>query len=288
MSLVGIAENRNVDKMGVDFDQREFTLSGRDAGAGMMDKQTNQKWLNQQPNQIVQQIAQSHGIQANVDSQSLDAGKMLSSDFDAISTRGSEWTYIQKLADHYGMVAYLTGGTLYFKNYNEKLPVFPIQYQAPSAQGFMNGNFIVLKASRNMQIARGAKVNVHSHNHRKKEVVSATASSNQQGGTPLIYNHFIPMLNQDQAQTIANAKLAEIASHELTIDQLEIPGNEQLNSRMQIQLSGTNSLLDQTYDINDIEHRLLWEGGFRTGIKLRNKKQGGSSGSGGGSGGSGS
>ena len=265
----------NIDKIDFDFATREFCMSGRDAGAAMMDKQTTQKFPNQQPNQIVQQIASSHGIQVNMDTQSLDSGKMYSSDFDAISTRGSEWTYIQHLADHYGMVAYLTGGTLYFKNFNEQLPQLSIQYQAPTAQSYEDGTFILLKASRNIKIGKGTKVNIHSHNHRKKQYVSASATSASAGSAPLVYNHFIPMLNQDQAQTIATAKMNEIAAHELTIDQLEIPGNEQINARCQIILSGTSSPLDQTYDINDIEHHLSFTEGYRTGIKLKNKKGGG-------------
>lgn len=265
----------SIDKIDFDFASREWCMSGRDAGAAMMDKQTTQKWPNQQPNQIVQQIASSHGIQVNMDTQSLDSGKMYSSDFDAISTRGSEWTFIQHLADHYGMVAYLTGGTLYFKNFNEQLPQIEIIYQAPTAESFENGNFILLKAGRNLKIGKGVKVNVSSHNHRKKEHVSASATSASAGSSPLVYNHFIPMLNRDQAQTIATAKMNEIAAHELTIDQLEIPGNEKINARYQIILSGTNSPLDQTYDINDIEHHLSWTEGYRTGIKLKNKKGGG-------------
>lgn len=265
----------NIDKLDMDFAGRTFTMSGRDVGAAMMDKQTTQKWQNQQPNQIVSQIAGSHGIPVNMDTASLDSGKMYSSDFDALSTRCSEWSLIQRLADLYGMVAYLTGGTLYFKNYNEQLSTYQITYQAPTSESFENGNFILLTASRNVNLAKGVKVTVNSHNHRKKDYVSATSTSSGGGGSPLIFNHYVPMLNQDQAQTIATAKMNEIASHELTIEKLDIPGNEQLNARMQIQLSGTNSPLDTTYDINELEHSLTFQGGFRTGIRLKNKNAGG-------------
>ncbi|HYA07478.1 MAG TPA: hypothetical protein VEF90_16455 [Xanthobacteraceae bacterium] len=266
-----------VDHADMDFNETSFTISGRDKGAAMIDAQSSEKFLNQTPSQIVQTIAARHGIPVVADSPGGDAGKMYSTDFDAISHRGSEWSLINMIADHYGMIAYMTGGTLYFKNYDETLPSYQISYSPPTPQGYGSGNFIRLKASRNLVLGRPVTVNVRSHNHRQKKVVSASMTSSAGQGTPLIYNHTIAGITQDQANTIAKAKLAEVLAHELTIDELEIPGDETVNARMSFVLSGTNSPLDQSYDAQHIEHRFSFKDGYRTGIHVKNKKGAGKS-----------
>lgn len=265
----------NVDLAEPDFTERTFEISGRDAASVTTETQTSEKFLNQKPEQIVQTIAQRHGIQAIVDSTTgTDSGKTLTTDFDALSNRGSEWSFINNLADHYGMIAYMTGGTLYFKKYNEQLPIYQIKYTAPTPQMYETGNFIKFKASRNFILGKPIKVNVHSHNHHRKEVVMASASSQGGSGEPLVYNHTIPGINQDQAQTIATAKLAEAAAHEITIKEFNIPGDETITARMQFQLTGTGTPLDQTYDTTDITHAISLKEGFRTGLNIKTKKGG--------------
>lgn len=264
----------NADVFGMNFNATEYTITGRDNSAKMVDSTTSEKFLNQQPEAIVQTIAGRHGVQASVDSPGGDAGKEYSSDFDAVTHRYSEWTLLQRLADHYGMVCYFTGNTLYFKNFNEQLPSQQITYSPPTDEQYETGNFMVLEASRNLVLGRPVKVNIHSHNHRKKQIYSATASGGGGSGDPLIYNKTIPGITQSQAQTIAQAKLAEVMAHELTIDRLEFPGNEAINARMSFQLSGTNSPLDQSYDANSIDHNFSWKEGYRTGIRIKNKKGG--------------
>lgn len=267
----------NVDHVDVSFDEGTLTISGRDKCAPLMESQTSEKFLNQKPDQVVQTIGSRHGIECDCDQPGDDAGKMYSTDSDAISHRGSEWSFIVHLADHYGMVTYMTGGKLYWKKYNEKLPVYQISYSAPTPEQYATGNFMKLKASRNMILGRPVKVNVHSHNHRQKKTISASMTSSGGTGTPLVYNHTIPGITQSQANTIATSKLAQVQAHELTIDELEFPGDETINARMSFQLSGTNSPLDQNYDATQIEHHISLKDGYRTGIKIKNKKGGGGS-----------
>ena len=265
----------NVDHVDVDFAEGVFEITGRDKCAPLMESQTSEKFLNQKPDQIVQTMAARHGLECECDQPGEDAGKTYSTDADAISHRGSEWSFINQLADHYGMVSYMTGGKLYWKKYDEKLPVYEITYSAPTAQQYATGNFMRLKGSRNMVLGRPIKVNVHSHNHRQKKTISASMTSSGGTGDPLIYNHTIPGVTQAQAQTIAKSKLAQVQAHELTIDELEFPGDESVNARMSFRLSGTNSPFDQTYDATQIEHRLSLKDGYKTGIKIKNKKSGG-------------
>ena len=267
----------NVDHVSVSFDQGTFEITGRDKCAPLMESQTSEKFVNQKPDKIVKTLASRHGVKCDCDTADTDAGKMFSTDADAISNRGSEWSYINHLADHYGMVSYMTGGTLYWKKYDEKLPVYQLKYSPPTPEQYATGNFMKLKASRNMILGRPIKVNVHSHNHRQKKTISASMTSSSGTGDPLVYNHTVPGISQSQAKTIATSKLAQIQAHELTIDELEFPGDETINARMSFQLSGTNSPLDQKYDATQIEHRTSIKDGYRTGIKIKSKKGDGGS-----------
>ena len=264
--------NGNADHSDYDFAGGDFSFSCRDAAAATMDSQSSEKFLNQNAANIVQTIAGRHGIPVVMDTPPDDAGKMLSTDFDSISNRSSEWSVINALADHYGMVAYLTGGTLYFKNYNETLATYQLTYSPPTPAQMASGNFIKLKASRNHILGRPVTVNVRSHNHRSKTVNSATATSATGTGDPLIYNITRPQLSTSQVNTIAQSKLAEIQSHELTIDELELPGDETINARMTFTLSGTNSPFDQNYDANSITHKFGFKDGYSTSIHVKNKK----------------
>lgn len=264
----------NVDHCDVDFESSTFAISGRDNGAAMIDAQTSEKFLNQTPIQIVQAIAARHGIPVVSDPLPDDAGKMFSTDSDSISNRGSEWSFINALAEQYGMIAYITNGTLFFKNHDETLPTFQINYGAPSAQGFSTGNFIRLKASRNLILGRKTTVNVRSHHHRSGKVLTGTAQSSEGGDQALVYNHTVSGITSSQASTIAAARLAEVKAHEFTIDSLELPGNEAINARTGIVISGTGTPVDATYDSNNVEHKFSLSGGYVTTVNVKNKKKG--------------
>lgn len=255
-----------------DWAERVISFDGRDAASKLMDATSSEKWPNKKPTEIVQEIAARHGIQTVVDQPTDDAGKIYSDDYDAISNRHSEWSIINYFADHFGMLAYITGGKLYYKNYDEQLPTVTIQYTPPTPQQYESGNFVKLKTSRNHVLGRPTTVNVHSHNHRKKEIYTGTEQDSSGSGEPLIYNYVIPQIDQKQAKRIAKAKMAEVKSHELKIDELEIPGNESINARVSIQLTGTGTAFDQSYDAGEIEHSISAEKGYVTVIKVKNKK----------------
>lgn len=264
--------NGHVSTSSYDWAERTVTVEGRDAAAKLMDAQSQEKWQNKKPHEIVQEIAQRHGIQTEVDQPSDQAGKIYSDDYDALSNRHSEWSVINWIADHFGMIAYITGGKLYYKNHDEQLPTVTIQYRPPTPQEYESGNFIKLHTTRNHVLGRKTKVNVHSHNHRKKEVYHANEEDGDGGDEPLIYHYHIPQISQQQGQRIAKAKMAEIKSHEMKVDSLEIPGDESINARVSIQLTGTGTAFDQSYDAGDITHTISVKGGYVTTIHVKNKK----------------
>ena len=263
----------NAEEADFDFASREFTISGRDKASALIDSSTSEKFLNQKPTDIVKTIAARHGLNVVVDPVSGPAGRNQTTDFDAITSRMTEWTYINKLAEHYGMVAYITNGTLYFKKYDEKLPPYQIFYSPPTPDQYESGNFITLRAQRNLILGRPMKVSVHSHNHHQKTTDTTSATSSAGQGTPLNYHITMSGISPSHAATVARAKLAEIQAHELTIKELSFSGDETVNARMAFTLSGTNSLLDQSYDAHSIDHVVSFKDGYRTSITIKNKKQ---------------
>jgi phage protein D len=253
----------SVDHADVAWRETGVSFSGRDKGAKLIDKTSSEKFLNQKPGDIVQTYAKRHGLSAVVDTASDKAGKSFKDDWDSIAHRGSEWSHIQSLADHYGMNAYMTGGKIYFKDIDEDLPPFIVWYSPPTPASHADGSFISLHTSRNMILSRPVKTNVRSHNHKEKKLISSQHSKGGSGDA-LVYNYVLPGLKKDQADRICKKRHHENTKHEFAVD-VDLPGDETVNVRRSLQLQGTGTAFDQTYEIDGIEHR----GSFGEGYRMR-------------------
>lgn len=261
-----------IDHTDYDWSKLEIEFCGRDKGSALMDKTTSQKHLNKKPTEIVQQYAGEHGLKTDIDQPADLAGKQYTSDLAKITHRGSQWSTINELADLFGMDCYITGGTVYFKNTPESLPVYQITYVKPPTPG---SNMVVLKTSRDHMLGRPVKTHVRSRHHKKKQTFAATVATSG-AGEPLVYTHVIPGLTQDQVKRVAQKKHDETLAHELKLTGLEIPGDETINARFLIELTGTGTAFDQQYAITQIEHDASVEGGYVCRIGCKNKsKRGG-------------
>jgi hypothetical protein len=67
----------------------------------------------------------------------------------------------------------------------------------------------------------------------------------------LKYEMHYPGMNQQEVETLAKTRATETIRHEMCID-LEMPGDLSLDVTQQIQLSGTGTAFDQTYDIDEL------------------------------------
>lgn len=263
-----------VDQVAHDFVSRILKIQGRDKSAALIDKASTEKFNNQQPDQIVKTIAGRHGITVDADAVSSKAGKLFQIDYAKLTHRSSEWTVINKLADQTGMNAYMTGGTLYFKPVDEKLPVLNVTYMPPTPVSFANGNFMRLTTSRNLILGRPVQVTVQSWNHKEKKAYQ-TQKTEAGTGDPLIYNYVEPGLTGDQTEKLAAKRLSENTSHELSFN-LEMPGDPTVTPRFVMQLSGTDTAYDQQHEITGIEHSLSQSSGYRMTVsaKAKSKKRG--------------
>ncbi len=263
-----------VDRVGHNFDQRILSVQGRDKSAALIDSKSTEKFNNLSPDEIVKQIASRHGITVDAESVSSKGGKIYQIDYAKLTNRASEWTVITKLADLFGMTAYMTGGVLYWKPIGEQLPVLDIAYVPPTAASYANGNFMTLKTSRNLILGRPVKVKVQSWNHKEKKAYEHDAEESGVGD-PLQYTYIEPGLTGDQTQKLAEKRLAENTSHELTFD-LTMPGDPTVTPRYMMQLSGTGTAYDQQHEITSIEHSMSQQGGYRMTVsaKAKSKKRG--------------
>ena len=266
-----------VDHVDHDFDGQTLSFSGRDKSGQMIDKPSTERFLNKKPHEIVQDIAARHGIPTNIDQVPLKAGKMYQIDHVNLTHRESEWTAIQRLAERHGMTAYMTGGTLYFKNENESLPSLNISYSPPTSAGYATGNFMTLKAKRNCMLGRPLKCKVSSWNHKEKKA-NETEIIEPGVGDPVEFRYNEPGLSKAQTAHQAKKHLDKNASHELTFE-ITIPGDATVTPRMKLVLSGTGTAYDQEHEILNVSHHISFDGGFRTSIspKSKSKKRGGSS-----------
>ncbi|OCJ12463.1 hypothetical protein A6U86_05420 [Rhizobium sp. AC27/96] len=261
-----------VDKVGHNFDQRILSVQGRDKAAALIDSKSSEKFNNLTPDQIVKQIAGRHGINVDADSLPSKGGKIFQLDYAKLTNDESEWTVITQLADMNGMVAYMTGGILYFKAVDEQLPVLDVVYSPPTAASYASGNFMTLKTSRNVILGRPVNVKVQSWNHKEKKAYEYGASEPTGSGEPLNYNYEVPGLTGDQTQRLAEKRLAENTSHELMFD-LTMPGDPTVTPRFDMRLSGTGTAYDQQHDITTIEHSMSQSGGYRMTVSAKSKSK---------------
>lgn len=260
-----------VDQVGHDFARRVLKIQGRDKSAALIDSKTTEKFNNQSPDQVVKTMAGRHGITVDADAVSKKAGKLFQIDYAKLTHRLSEWTAINKIADEAGMTVYMTGGVLYFKPVDEKLPVLNVIYIPPTDESFANGNFMELSTSRNLIIGRPVNVTVQSWNHKEKKAYSTTKSE-PGTGDPLVYNYTSSGLTGDQTEKLAEKRLAENTSHELSFN-LGMPGDPSVTPRFTMQLSGTGTAYDQEHKVMSIHHSLSQGSGYRMTVSAKSKSK---------------
>ena len=241
-----------VDRVVINFEKQMVQLDGRDKVKKLIDKKSRKGFLNQTPDQVVKTLASNGGLSVQSDGISTKAGKIYKQDHNAFLHDVSDWSMICRLADHFGLSAYATLGTIYLKTMPESLPVFTINYAPPTPGSYASGNFIQMTGTHNLIIGGGAKVNVNSWNHKQKKKVTASSSS---GSGPTYDYSAHPGLTQDQASLIAKKRLYENTAPGRTVS-LTVPGDVTMNARMDVQITGTGTSFDDTFETQGVEFRM--------------------------------
>ena len=265
----------NVDVVRVNLSRGLIYLAGRDLTAAMVEARTTATFLNQTSAQIVSTIAARHGLPVVATATSIPAGQYYNNTT-TIRDHQTEWELLTDLARREGFDIYIQAGTLYFQ------PATPgktisIPYQVPTpAQPIASGGFIDAEIKRQMLLNGNITVTVISWNNKNKQSITGTATQSGNGGQDATYTFRVPGLTQDQATKLAHNNLLFIAAHAFSID-IDIPFDPTISPRDIIALTGTSSLFDTSYFINEVCIRINHDEGatMRLNAKLAPSTTGG-------------
>jgi phage protein D len=261
-----------VDQVDINWEATTINVAGREgSSASLLEKRTSQKWANHTVAQVVQKIAGSHGLGVQfAQSGAAKAGKIFK-DYAALADLDNDFDMLFRLADRSGASFWIdglkkslhwlkggqtdTGGTGLSVTVNLGPPV--------------SGNFLSLTTYRQLTLGRNVRTKIDSWNHKQKKVIEGSAVEPGSGGD-LNYEYSMPGLVQDQANDIATNRLHQRVKHELGV-RVTMPGDPAVTPEYNLQLSGTKSAWDQSYPIEEIQHRISRVDGYVMTITAKSK-----------------
>lgn len=261
-----------VDKPSIHWTQMHVTVHGRDKSASLTEKKRNQKFQNKKASEIVSEIAQDHGLSPVVVDTGDHAGKKYDADLTHLVLNRSDYEVVSDLAEREGYRWYVDGNSLYFEPKETESDVFAVYYKPPTPNDYATGNIIELTTSRNMTAARKHKVKVKSWHHRDKKAYEAEAEADGVGDT-VEYEHHHNLRSQDQVDKLAKSRLHNAKRHDCGVS-IRMPGDLNLNVRQKLQLFGTGTIFDQTYDIDEVRFVMGWGEPFTMHISCKAPKGG--------------
>jgi phage protein D len=270
-----------VDHVSVDPITNTIEVDGRDLTRVFIDDKTTQKWPNQTSSQIATQLAEAHGLVASVTATTTKVGKFYEIDHVNMADERSEWDLLTYLADLEGFKVWVRGQTLYFHPAPSPLttPPYQIVYQVSDTGAGPKANFEAVRFQRALTVSRGIQVKIRSWNKKFAKGFTVSYPSNVKtikvgsatvGAGAQIYSKTVPNLTKDQALQRAQSWYNQIVAHEMKLEGLTIPGDNDLDTTSLIQLSGTGTAFDQVYFPDSITRRLSFDGGYEMTIEAKN------------------
>jgi phage protein D len=264
-----------VDKIEVEFATRMVHISGRDKTAKLIDRKTNEKWLNKQPQDIINDLAGRVGLSVQFNGKPQDrAGLKYKDDYNRISELDSCWNIIVRLAKDLGCIAFVKGDTLNIQPWDASGGgIYNVFYQRPG-QAPAQANFIRLTCTRDLHLAKKIKVNHKSWQHKAGKAIETEFEYDGSGddGDVLEHSYKAANLTKQQQDQLAGNHLDHIVSHERGVA-LDMPGDVNLDPTMMLALSGTGTAADQSYVISAIDHHWSFHSGYTMRVRVRNKSK---------------
>ena len=260
----------NVDVASVSFHHRKVKIRGRDLTALLTDNKTNQKWLNQSDEAIIQQLAGQAGLSVQISGGSDKSGLQFKEDYNRISDQDACWNMIVKIARKMGCIAFVKLNTLYVQPFDQTNgSAYAVYYQAPSQDGPALGTTEHLTCTHNLTLTKTVKVKVQGWRHKQGQAITSEYTLPGGGAGQLSYDMRSANPTKANQDHLTKSRLMEIASHERTAS-MELPGDVTLDPQGSLVISGTGTGADQSYLIGDIHHRFAFKGGFQSTVAIRN------------------
>ena len=271
--LVGNVDNHNWDLIA-----NTISVTGRDLAGPMMDTRTFKSYRNQSASEIAQILATEHGLQASITKTTTLVGRYYDIDHDELSGDDfvqvtNEWDLLCRLGEKEGIIPYVFGNTLYFNPPAENPPVYQVFFTRDS-NGNPVSNALNINAIRNLIVARDVIVVVRSwHSGKKSSFYSRVRTKTKTPGSdpnamPTEYDIRVPNLTQAQCLALAQQLAKDISQHERMV-QILLPSLVLLNPQYLIQLAGTGTDYDRTYNPRTITS-ISTDGGASTSLDVKN------------------
>jgi hypothetical protein len=245
------------DSLIIDPILRTFSIEGRDLSARLIDSYSQQDYVNQTASEIVETIAQAHGLSAQATATSGNVGRYFGDGFTKLSLgqfsrMRSDWDLVAQLARERNFDAFVRGTTLMFQ---------PAASPSDTAVQICPGDVTAMRLERNLAIEPGAKVSVQSWNSQQMAAycatppgASLTASSGVTAANPQGYLFSRSNLTSSQTD-VAQLQYSNEIGRLRTILHVDMPLNLDISARSLILLQDTDTSFDGLYQVDSIERR---------------------------------
>ena len=256
-----------VDTVDVQWEQGLLVLSGRDHTADLLDAKTSEKFVNMTASQVATTLAQRHGLTPVVKPTTQKVGRYYQIDHVALQDDRPEWDLLTWLAREEDYVVYVRGKELHFQPADSQRSTYTLNVDRTAG---LAGEFVTLKTTRELTIAKDISVTVRSWNAKAKKAYSTKATRYKSGGKNVQqYSYTIGGLTPEQAQLRANQLLSELSKHEMKLT-WTAPADAALTMASLIQLQGTGTAFDQTYYPDTITRSMSVSAGFVMTVAAKN------------------
>jgi hypothetical protein len=263
-----------IDRLTIDPVKQLVHAEGRDLTARFIDAKTRMSYQNQTSSQIAAQLAQGHGMDADVTATTTLVDRYYGADHDRMtlnqfSETTTEWDLLTYLAQCEDFDVWVTGTTLHFK---PRTPPDADPYDVVIDTTKPWSNAIDIKAERSLTLAKDIVVAVRSWNSQQRKGFTVynpnfLASGRVAKGTAQEFSFVRPNLTGQQALDLAN-RIRQDLSEKERVCTVILPADLTLGPRNMLRLRGTNSSWDQTYYI-DVVSRSMSMSGFNMTVKAK-------------------
>ncbi len=263
-----------IDMPVLTMEAMSVAISGRDKSASLTEKKRNQKFLNQKSSDIVSTIAKDHGLNPVIVDTGDFSGKVYTTDLSRLALNRSDYETLSQLAVREGFRWYVEGDDLVFEPKEAGgFSTYKATWSPPgTAAPYAVGNVLTLKLGKDSTASRPQTVTAAGWHHGKKKLYKATSSASGKG-TPVEHRMHHNGHEQDQLQKKADSFRDDVIRHELNLS-ATMPGDPTLDPHMGLSLSGTGTIYDTTYAIDEIEFSLGWDGGLDMTVQAKGSKSG--------------
>lgn len=258
-----------VDEVDIDWPAMTLSLSGRDHTAKLMEGKSAEKYINQTASDVATKLAGKHGLTPKVTATKEKIGRFYASDHVDIKTEQTDWDFLTWLARQEGMMVYVRGKELVFRERpDEGQDPYVIRHVPAGPNGELPEASQFIRTGRSLTVAKGIKVVVRSWNSKAKKAFERQAGKG--GADALEYRYTIPNLTADETKARAEKILAELSRHAMRLD---FSGSADNLLRIDdiIRLEGTGTEFDQVYYPQSIRRRLEGRGGYEWSVTAKNR-----------------